>query len=76
MDRADLLIREVLKVFGTVRDALAIIGTLYTARKVLGVSWKLYKGLRVYGFSKIGKQNLVRNYGKWAREYWRSCQIQ
>ena len=72
MDSAGFLIKEVFKVFGSVRDALAIVGTLYTARKLLGVSWKLYMGLRVYGFPIVARQNLVRSYGKWAREYWRS----
>ena len=67
VDSFELLSKEIIAAFTSVRDVLAIVGTAFAAKRTLALSGTAWEVLRVHILARIFPQrNLAKRYGPWA----------
>ena len=66
VDRANLLIDQIIRSFRPARDTLIAIGLFYSVKHVLKLAYQLTYGTTVFGFSRLRCPTFVTSYGKWA----------
>ncbi|XP_064635582.1 inactive hydroxysteroid dehydrogenase-like protein 1 isoform X1 [Lineus longissimus] len=58
--------RQISEIFTSYRDSFALIGLVYATRKTQSVVCSLLDAVRTHIWSKYGRLDLVKKYGKWA----------
>ncbi|XP_041367419.1 inactive hydroxysteroid dehydrogenase-like protein 1 [Gigantopelta aegis] len=67
IDSFEFLLKEILQVFSTGRDAFAILGAVYTASKAISISRCILTALNDHFLSRLRRQSdLKTKFGRWA----------
>ena len=66
VDRADLLIDQIIRSCRPLRDAVIAIGLFYSVKNVLKLAYQLTHGTKAFGLSLFRRPCFVKDYGQWA----------
>ena len=66
VDRANLLIDQIIRSFRPLRDVLLAIGLFYSIKNALKFAYKLNRAVTVFGLSHFRSLYFIQHYGEWA----------